>query len=69
MIAGVMLLSLAAAAVGGAIVWAVAGFWWAAAAYVGIGAGVVLLIGVLRAMDPGPEAEAPHRLADPKVAG
>lgn len=68
MLAGMLLLSVAAALGSAVIVWVLAGFWWAFATYVLVGTGTVLLIGLVRALDPAPGPER-RRLVDSKVAG
>lgn len=47
-----LLLSVIAALVGGLVVWTMGGFWWALAAYSGIGALTLLTLAALQAFPP-----------------
>lgn len=64
-----LLLSVIAAAVGGVVVWTMAGFWWALAAYSGTGAVTMLLLAALQAF-PAPRGNGarPH-YGKPEIAG
>lgn len=62
MVAGLVLLSIFAAVVGGAAAWIVAGFWWGVAAYIGVGAATVLLVGAIRALAPHAEGARAQNL-------